>query len=361
MAEKKTEEPKAAVAKKTDIRSYNIYQKLAEITGKIGVIEKGGENREQHYSFIEYAAVAGKLRTLFAEYGVLIVPRMPKGSEQMRETFKTAKGGTGVSVLIDFTFEIINADNPTDKFDVTWSGEAVDYGDKATNKAATSALKYYMMRQFNVSEKGEIEADAISPERGVAAATTSQPVKAAAAVKVTVTGISDEELGEVRMALMDKGIEVDDIDATIKKLAKVEDVTKISAANAKILLDKIKAAESTALRTFVYGDAGADVSATVHDEGTVSESDDSDTTDDAKSEDKSLNDESEKKESEIVVDDAYKENVRSAFKALVMPAADKSKLLREATSKFSIDKLTEDDQWKNLHAAMVLLDTEGAA
>lgn len=46
-----------------------------------------------------------------------------------------------------------------------WTGEALDYGDKATNKAATSAQKYYLMRQFNISEKGE-DPDADSPDKG---------------------------------------------------------------------------------------------------------------------------------------------------------------------------------------------------
>lgn len=146
-----------------DIRSLNLYQKLAAITGEIGVVAKDGSNAEQKFKFIEYAAVAGKLRTLFAKYGVVVVPRMQVASKQKREEIVSKYGAKGQAVLIDLTFCVVNADKPDDKFTVTWTGEAADYGDKATNKAATSALKYYLMRQFNVSEKGE-DADADSHE-----------------------------------------------------------------------------------------------------------------------------------------------------------------------------------------------------
>jgi hypothetical protein len=152
---------------KEDYTSLNIYQKLARITGDVGAIKKGGTNKEQGYGFIEYSAVAGELRGLFARYGVVIVPRMQQTERQQRVDVVSKYGAKGTAVLIDFTFNVVNADKPDDKFTVSWTGEALDYGDKATNKAATSALKYYLMRQFNISEKGE-DADEHSPDRGVA-------------------------------------------------------------------------------------------------------------------------------------------------------------------------------------------------
>lgn len=152
-------------AKQPDIRSLNIYQKLAAITADIGVVEKGGKNQEQKYNFIEYAAVAGKLRTLFGKYGVIMVPRMAKFADQERKEITSKYGAKGLAVMIDFEFDVINADKPDDKFTVTWSGEAADYGDKATNKAATSAIKYYQMRQFNISEQGD-DPDHESPDLG---------------------------------------------------------------------------------------------------------------------------------------------------------------------------------------------------
>lgn len=98
-----------------------------------------------------------------------------------------------------------------------------------------------------------------------------------------------------------------------------------------------------------------DVSETIQDDESVSESNDSDT-----SENEGLNEESESKKEEIVVDDEYREMVTNAYNALMMPAQDKSKLLREATGKLSIKNLTEDIHWKNLHAALMMAGEDAA-
>lgn len=155
---------KETTAESFDSSALNLYQKIAAITGEIGAIKKDGHNREQGYAFIEYAAVAGQLRELLAKYRVVIDPQMAKASEHVRETVTTSKGGTGYHVLIDFNMVMINADKPEEQISTPWTGEATDYGDKATTKAATSAVKYYLMRKLNISEKGD-DPDKDSPEQ----------------------------------------------------------------------------------------------------------------------------------------------------------------------------------------------------
>ena len=138
----------------------NLYQKLASITGEIGSIAKGGKNREQGYEFIEYAAVAGALRTLFAKFNIICLPSM---GEREETEITTKSGAKGFHVLIHFTFTFVNGDDPSEREVINWVGEATDYGDKATNKAATAALKYCLMRTFNVSEKGDEDPDTTTP------------------------------------------------------------------------------------------------------------------------------------------------------------------------------------------------------
>jgi hypothetical protein len=219
-----TKEPNLA----SDTAALNIYQKLARITGEVGVIAKGGQNREQSYAFIEYAAVAGKLRDLFAKYGVVIVPRMQQVSKQTRLDITSKGGKAGVWALIDFTFTVVNADNPEDKFTVTWTGEAADYGDKATNKAATSALKYYLMRQFNVSEKGDDpDADSHSfnsakPQPAVGAKPQASPNKAA----------SQKQLDLITTLAKRKGKDDDWLTSVIEKV--------VSSAGASEVIDKLQ-------------------------------------------------------------------------------------------------------------------------
>lgn len=144
-----------------ETQQLNLYQKLAKITGEIGVIAKDGNNQQQKYKYIEYETIAGKFRELFSKYGVVLIPSMV---EQERSAITTSRGSSGVSTVCHFEFTVVNADKPDDRFVVKWQGEAADYGDKATNKAATAAVKYYLMRQFNISSKGDEDPDSQTPE-----------------------------------------------------------------------------------------------------------------------------------------------------------------------------------------------------
>lgn len=203
-------------------KPLNLYQKLAAITGEIGEIKKGGRNREQGFDFIEYAAVAGKLRTLFAKYGVVVVPRMAQTKKQHRENITSKGGKAGQSVLVDMTFTVVNADDPADKFTVQWTGEAVDYGDKATNKAATSALKYFLMRQFNVSEKGD---DPDEHEVGEIAERTEAPRAS------TKKPASEKQIGHIRGLAKRKGYGDDWVANALAKIT--------TSADASALIDKL--------------------------------------------------------------------------------------------------------------------------
>ena len=239
-------------SKAVDTKALNLYQKLAAITGEVAAIAKGGTNTEQKYQYIEYGAVAGELRGLFAKYGVIIVPSMQKTSEQSREEITSKYGAKGVAVLIDFEYRVINADKPDDNFTVNWVGEAADYGDKATNKAATSALKYYLMRQFNISEKGE-DPDGESPDRGTISQAPVQPAKPKAPEKIT-----PDQIKKLFATIGDKGIEGEDQKKLVYKLAKVESTKDLSKALAAQLIDKIEKADPEALQAFLHDKPTAD-------------------------------------------------------------------------------------------------------
>lgn len=215
----------------SDYTSLNLYQKLARITGEVGVIKKGGTNKEQGYGFIEYAAVAGELRGLFAKYGVVIVPRMQQGVKQSRSQVTSARGAVGNYALIDMYFTVTNADSPDDKFTVSWTGEALDYGDKATNKAATSALKYYLMRQFNISEKGE-DPDDHTPDAIAAVHKVAEPTTKASSTKPA----SDKQKSMIAALAHKVGKDNEWIDNVMSKT--------VSSADASAVIEKLQALEN---------------------------------------------------------------------------------------------------------------------
>jgi hypothetical protein len=155
----------------SESKPKNLYQKLAIISNEIGCIKKTGKNVQQNYNYIEYANIAAEIRSKFARYGVVIVPGV-KGYAVDNVT--TARGGTGFHYTLDMSFTVINTDDPNERIESPWLGEATDYGDKAVNKAETSGEKYFIMKLLNISEKGENEADATTPEP----AQTVQPTRA---------------------------------------------------------------------------------------------------------------------------------------------------------------------------------------
>lgn len=222
-----------------ETQQLNLYQKLAKITGEIGVIAKDGNNQQQKYKYIEYETIAGKFRELFSKYGVVLIPSMV---EQERSAITTSRGSSGVSTVCHFEFTVVNADKPDDRFVVKWQGEAADYGDKATNKAATAAVKYYLMRQFNISSKGDEDPDSQTPE---VAQKQQKPAMASVRQIVAVSKLlaskgvtSDEDRKAILgAAIGGKGTVLDPNKVTVVKLTEV--ANRIKGATLEQLLASI--------------------------------------------------------------------------------------------------------------------------
>lgn len=138
-------------------KTPSLATKLAKIASELGAIKKDGQNKQQNYNFIEYAAVAGKMRDLLAKYQVIILPEVTSYEKE------PASNGKGCHYLLKMTFMIINGEKPEEFYIKNWLSESADYGDKGVNKAETAGTKYFLMRLFQISEKGD-DPDADSPE-----------------------------------------------------------------------------------------------------------------------------------------------------------------------------------------------------
>ena len=145
--------------------------KIAAISKDLGAIKKGGHNKEQHYDFIEYAAVSGKIRELLDKHGVAIIPTV---TDYERDDVKSKNGATGYHYTLKMHFTVINADKTDEIIEADWMGESTDWGDKGINKAETSGTKYFYMRLFNISEKGDADNDPDSQDNST---TESKPAK----------------------------------------------------------------------------------------------------------------------------------------------------------------------------------------
>lgn len=114
-----------------------IYTALAKVMAAVGAVTKSKKNASQGYSFRGIDDVVAHVQQVMAEAGVLCVPRV---IEREREVMTTKNGGAMASVrlLVEHTFYAKDGSSVL----CTTLGEAMDSGDKASNKAMSAALKY---------------------------------------------------------------------------------------------------------------------------------------------------------------------------------------------------------------------------
>lgn len=152
----------------------NLYQKLAEILGDIGAIQKTGRNKEQGYEYIEQGQILAEVRKRLSEKHVIILPRIVERKVERFEAHTRSGNRTAVHALVNMEYDIINADNPEEHITIAWDGgESIDYGDKATQKALTSNQKYFLAKLFMVSDKEDADKDTPSVPEGNAVSTSS--------------------------------------------------------------------------------------------------------------------------------------------------------------------------------------------
>lgn len=147
--------------------TLNLWQKLAVITGDIGAIEKDGSysggQAGGSYKFISQAQLVAKLRHELKKHRVVIEPSMVSATTETitRVTEYNGRQVEKVSrrIVCEMEFRVVNGDDPTQHFTARWFGEAIDSGDKGTQKAATSAEKYFLMKLFKVSDQDDPDAE----------------------------------------------------------------------------------------------------------------------------------------------------------------------------------------------------------
>lgn len=152
-----------------------VYKAIAAIQGELAKtgIAKEGNNQQQGYKFRGIDQVYGALSPLLAKHGLCVLPRIIEREMHERVTIKEWNGQKRESVLFyvtvtaEFDF-VATADGSTHT--VRTYGEAMDSGDKATNKAMSSAYKYAAFMAFAIPTEGDNDADAttheVEPQRG---------------------------------------------------------------------------------------------------------------------------------------------------------------------------------------------------
>lgn len=143
-------------------KAPHVYAAIAEVMAKLAKegIAKSRNNAQQGYKFRGIDDVYNALAPFLSESKLAIMPRVL--SREVTER-TTAKGGALFYVVLDVEFDFVSAMDGS-KHTVRVVGEAMDSGDKATNKAMSAAYKYACMQTFCIPTEGDNDADGTTHE-----------------------------------------------------------------------------------------------------------------------------------------------------------------------------------------------------
>lgn len=145
----------------------NVYQLIAAVSGELAIegIAKSRQNTQQKFSFRGIDDVYNALAPVLARHGLVILPRML--SREVVER-KSNSGGALFSVTVAAEFDFVSSHDGS-RHTVRIYGEAMDSGDKATNKAMSAAYKYAAFQAFCIPTEGDNDADKTTHEVAAAA------------------------------------------------------------------------------------------------------------------------------------------------------------------------------------------------
>lgn len=140
-----------------------VYQAINAVQGelaKTGIAKTRTNTQGSGFKFRGIDDVYNAIAPLLAEHGLCILPRM---LSRICEERVSKSGGALFYVTVEAEFDFVAVEDGS-KHTVKTFGEAMDSGDKATNKAMSSAYKYACFQSFAIPLEGDPDSDANSFE-----------------------------------------------------------------------------------------------------------------------------------------------------------------------------------------------------
>lgn len=138
----------------------SVYDKIAAITG---VLARDGIAKNRRANFGNFRGIDDvykALAPLLAEYRLTIMPRMVHREVAQH---KSKSGNPLFFVTVEAEFDFVSGDDGS-KHLVRTFGEAMDTGDKATNKAMSAAYKYAAFMAFCIPTEANDDIESTSHE-----------------------------------------------------------------------------------------------------------------------------------------------------------------------------------------------------
>lgn len=153
------------------MKVYKAINAVQSALAKTGISKDRRNTQGSGYNFRGIDDVFNAVSPLLAEHGLCILPRMLTRQCEERQS---KAGGALFYVTVEAEFDLVCAEDGS-KHTIKTFGEAMDSGDKATNKAMSAAYKYAAFQAFAIPTEGDNDADSQTHE-----VATSKPAAPAA-------------------------------------------------------------------------------------------------------------------------------------------------------------------------------------
>lgn len=138
------------------MKVYKSINAIQLALSKSGIAKDRTNSQGATYKFRGIDDVYNAISPLLAEHGLCILPRM---LTRICDERISAAGKPLFYVTVEAEFDFVAAEDGS-KHTVKTFGEAMDSGDKATNKAMSAAYKYAAFQAFAIPTEGDNDADA---------------------------------------------------------------------------------------------------------------------------------------------------------------------------------------------------------
>jgi len=142
------------------VKVYQAINAVQSALSESGIAKNRQNTQGAGYKFRGIDDVYNALAPLLAKHALVIVPRMIARTCEERAS---KAGGALFVVTVEAEFDFVSAEDGS-KATARTFGEAMDSGDKATNKAMSAAYKYAAFQTFSIPTEGNPDADAETHE-----------------------------------------------------------------------------------------------------------------------------------------------------------------------------------------------------
>ena len=164
---------------------YKAINAVQAELAKTGISKDRTNTQGSGYKFRGIDDVYNSVSPLLAKHGLCILPRVLTRNCAERQS---KQGGALFYITVDVEFDFVSSEDGS-KHTVKTFGEAMDSGDKATNKAMSAAYKYAVFMAFSIPTESDNDADLHTHEVQTPRLSSEQISEIAALVSETDTDI----------------------------------------------------------------------------------------------------------------------------------------------------------------------------